>query len=101
LAALPRLDAQMAARVAAARKKGNVLRYLARVDRRVVRVGLESVPEASPSGRLQGLDNQVVLFTDRYKANPLVVTGPGAGAEVTAAGVLNDILAIATRAQGR
>jgi homoserine dehydrogenase len=37
----------------------------------------------------------VVIHTRRYRTNPLVVTGPGAGAEVTAAGVLNDIVAIA------
>lgn len=96
---LPELDEEMAARVAAAQKKQQVLRYLARIDRRGVRVGLEAVPEGSPSGRLKGLDNQVVLFTGRYRNNPLVVTGPGAGAEVTAAGVLNDILAIAGAAQ--
>jgi homoserine dehydrogenase len=59
-------------------------------------VGVEAVPEASPLGRLQGTDNQVVVHTRRYRANPLVVTGPGAGAEVTAAGVLNDVVAIAT-----
>jgi homoserine dehydrogenase len=37
-----------------------------------------------------------VLHTRRYSTNPLVITGPGAGAEVTAAGVLNDIVAIAS-----
>jgi homoserine dehydrogenase len=47
-------------------------------------------------GRLRGTDNQVVIHSKRYRSNPLVVTGPGAGAEVTAAGVLNDIIAITT-----
>jgi len=56
------------------------------------------VPEASPMGRLRGTDNQVVFYTRRYRENPLVVIGPGAGAEVTAAGVFNDILAIARNA---
>jgi homoserine dehydrogenase len=71
-----------------------VLRYVARIDAESVRVGLESVAEGSPLGRLKGTDNTVVFYTKRYAQNPLVVTGPGAGAEVTAAGVLNDILAI-------
>lgn len=99
LARLPELDASLAQRVEEARKQKKVLRYLARIDKRALRVGPEAVAEGSPPARLKGLDNQIVLFTDRYKANPLVVTGPGAGAEVTAAGVLNDILAIAGAAR--
>ena len=55
---------------------------------------IEAVPENSPMGRLRGTDNQVAIYTKRYKTNPLVVTGPGAGAEVTAAGVRTDIVAI-------
>ncbi|HEX4803504.1 MAG TPA: hypothetical protein VFV14_08335, partial [Myxococcaceae bacterium] len=46
-------------------------------------------------------DNQIVLQTRRYSSNPLVITGPGAGAEVTAAGVLNDIVAIAAGRERR
>jgi homoserine dehydrogenase len=60
---------------------------------------MEAVPKASPMGRLHGTDNQIVLKTRRYSSNPLVITGPGAGAEVTAAGVLNDIVAIAAGAK--
>lgn len=101
LARVGELDAEFARRVEAAREKKQVLRYVARIGGGELRVGLESVPEGSPIGRLRGLDNQVVLFTSRYKLNPLVVTGPGAGAEVTAAGVLNDIVAIASRQESR
>ena len=50
---------------------------------------------SSPLAAIKGSDNQLVFTTARYKANPLVITGPGAGAEVTAAGVLNDILRLA------
>lgn len=96
---LERVDGEVAARVARAREKRNVLRYVARVERDAIRVGLEEVPADSPIGRLRGTDNQVVLQTRRYQTNPLIVTGPGAGAEVTAAGVLNDIIAIATGAR--
>ncbi len=92
---LRKLDDEFAARIESARKKGNVLRYVARIGK-TIRVGLDEVPEGSPMGRLSGTDNQVVIHSKRYKNNPLVVTGPGAGAEVTAAGVLNDIVAITT-----
>jgi aspartokinase/homoserine dehydrogenase 1 len=90
------LDGLMNERLEAARRKHEVLRYVARIAKDGLKVGVEAVPEASPLGRLHGTDNQVVLHTRRYRTNPLVVTGPGAGAEVTASGVLNDILAIAT-----
>jgi homoserine dehydrogenase len=56
---------------------------------------VQTVPVTSPLAAIKGSDNQLVFITDRYKANPLVITGPGAGAEVTAAGVLNDILRLA------
>jgi len=60
-----------------------------------IAVGVQAVPIASPLAGIKGSDNQLVFTTGRYKANPLVITGPGAGAEVTAAGVLNDILRLA------
>ena len=78
-----------------------VLRYVATVNRKEIRVGIEAVPESSPMGRLRGTDNQVAIYSKRYKTNPLVVTGPGAGAKVTAAGVLNDIVAIAMEERRR
>lgn len=90
---LSKLDHEFARRTADARKNGNVLRYVAKVGR-TIRVGVEAVPANSPMGRLRGTDNQVAIYSKRYRTNPLVVTGPGAGAEVTAAGVLNDIVAI-------
>jgi aspartokinase/homoserine dehydrogenase 1 len=98
LAGLAGLDEARRAQVEAARQDGKVLRYVARISRQGVRVGLAAVPAASPMGRLRGTDNQIVLRTARYRENPLVVIGPGAGAEVTAAGVLNDIMAIARSA---
>jgi bifunctional aspartokinase / homoserine dehydrogenase 1 len=58
-------------------------------------VGVRSVSNSSPFAGIKGSDNQLVFTTARYKTNPLVITGPGAGAEVTAAGVLNDILRLA------
>jgi aspartokinase/homoserine dehydrogenase 1 len=96
IASLEAVDAEMQRRNELAAKKGQVLRYVAKIGPRSVRVGIEAVPAESPLGRLHGTDNQIVLRTKRYDMNPLVVTGPGAGSEVTAAGVLNDIVAIAT-----
>ncbi|HYF38835.1 MAG TPA: bifunctional aspartate kinase/homoserine dehydrogenase I [Gemmatimonadales bacterium] len=92
---LGELDRPWAARVAEARRSGAVLRYIARVTGDKVAVGVRAVPENSPFARVTGSDNQLVFTTARYKTNPLVITGPGAGAEVTAAGVLNDILRLA------
>ena len=71
-----------------------MLRYVARIEKSRVSVGLEDIACESPLGSLKGTDNQITITTKRYETNPLVVTGPGAGAEVTAAGVLNDIVAI-------
>jgi aspartokinase/homoserine dehydrogenase 1 len=98
---LTALDAVFAERVARAKRDGKVLRYVAKIGRRGIRVGVEAVPAASPLGRLHGTDNTIVIQSKRYATNPLVVTGPGAGAGVTAAGVLNDIVAITTREMRR
>jgi aspartokinase/homoserine dehydrogenase 1 len=92
---LARYDAPWDARVRAARARGTLLRYVARVTSRRITVGLTSVPVASALGALRGTDNQVVFTTERYHTNPLVITGPGAGLEVTAAGVMNDIMRLA------
>jgi aspartokinase/homoserine dehydrogenase 1 len=92
---LPELDSQWASRVAAAAADNSVLRYVASVTADKVAVGVQAVPATSALASIKGSDNQLVFITDRYNTNPLVITGPGAGAEVTAAGVLNDILRLA------
>ena len=88
-------DEPMAARIAAAAEKGNVLRYLARIEPDAMEVGLTEVGADSPLYGLKGTDNMIVFTTERYSERPLVVTGPGAGVDVTAMGVLGDILRIA------
>jgi aspartokinase/homoserine dehydrogenase 1 len=92
LARLGELDAEWARRAASARAKGGTLRYIALVTRKKISVSLKTVAATSPFAALKGTDNQIVFTTVRYRQNPLVVTGPGAGPAVTAAGVLNDIL---------
>ncbi len=95
MAKLPQADRAVSARVRKALAQGRVLRFIAEIDHGGCRVGLQSVPRESPIGRLAGPDNILVFQTERYFTNPLVIQGPGAGAEVTAAGVLSDILKIA------
>jgi homoserine dehydrogenase len=92
---LKELDAGWKRRVDAARAQGNALRYVATVTPGKIAVGLKAMPLSSPLASIKGSDNQLVFTTARYKSNPLVIRGPGAGAEVTAAGVLNDILRLA------
>ncbi len=90
-------DEHFAQMIREAQQKGKVLRYLATVTPRRLRVGLTAVTPDSPFAALKGTDNQVVFTTKRYREHPLVIRGPGAGPVVTAAGVLNDVLALARR----
>jgi bifunctional aspartokinase / homoserine dehydrogenase 1 len=89
------LDAPWQRRVDAAARDGGVIRYVALVTPENIAVGVRTVPLSSPFASIKGSDNQLVFTTARYNETPLVITGPGAGAEVTAAGVLNDILRLA------
>jgi len=95
LAQLPQMDADFRDRVEAAAADGKVLRYAATIEEGRCRVGLVAVEAASPLGRLNGTDNLVEFRTRWYDPNPLVVQGRGAGADVTASGVLSDIIELA------
>jgi len=96
LARLEQYDAPWTRRVALARQRGGVVRYRAIVTRRRIRVGLVVVDASSPMASLNGTDNQFIFTTMRYRKNPLVITGPGAGPAVTAGGILNDVLKLAS-----
>ncbi len=95
LARLDELDEVWSTRVQAARVSAKVLRYRARVTSSSIAVGLVAVAVTDPLGSLSGTDNQFAFTTVRYNQQPLVITGPGAGPAVTAAGVLNDLLRLA------
>ena len=95
LARIEELDSVWRDRVAEAHASGRVLRYRATVTAESVRVGLVAVDLSSSFATLTGTDNQFAITTTRYRANPIVITGPGAGVAVTAAGVLNDVLKLA------
>ncbi len=89
------LDATWKRRVEAEAARGRVLRYVVLATARGVRASLRSVPQGSALGSLEGPRNLLSFTTRRYRREPLVVSGPGAGAEVTAAGILNDIQSLA------
>lgn len=96
MARLHEVDAGFAARHAAAAAQGRVLRYVARLlPGQGATVGLEALPADHGFAHLRLTDNVVQFTTARYCDNPLVVQGPGAGPEVTAAGVFADVLRVA------
>lgn len=78
-----------------AESKNQKLCYIAKLEGKKTSIKLEAVDSNHPFYSLSGSDNIVSITSERYKANPLVIKGPGAGAEVTAAGVFTDILRIA------
>ncbi|MEZ0469159.1 bifunctional aspartate kinase/homoserine dehydrogenase I [Luteimonas salinilitoris] len=96
LARLEELDAPMQARLDAAHADGCRLRHLARLgeDGRAS-VGVVALAADHACCHTRLTDNLVQFRSARYADNPLVVQGPGAGPEVTAAGVFGDVLAIA------
>ena len=94
-ARLPAWDAPLAALVAEARARGQVLRFLAALGpSRKPWVGLAPVPADSVFASTRGTESLFVFRTARYAEQPLIVRGQGAGGDLTASGVLADILAI-------
>jgi aspartokinase/homoserine dehydrogenase 1 len=99
---LPDFDAPMAERVAAAKRAGQVLRYVATIDVRAGRakVGLEAFAPSHPFASISLTDNIVQFVTGRYCDNPLIVRGPGAGPAVTAGGIFADLLRLCSMLSG-
>ena len=77
----------------------HALRYVGEFDvaKKELEVKLVSVPKSSPLGQLKGADNLIEIYTKSYGEIPIVIQGAGAGKEVTARGVLADILKIAEK----
>jgi aspartokinase/homoserine dehydrogenase 1 len=93
MARLPESDAAMAAALTDARGKNQVLRYVGRIDAGgKATVGLMRLDARHAFANIALTDNVVRFATRRYCDNPLIVQGPGAGPEVTAAGVFSDLL---------
>ncbi len=92
MARLPQLDASFRQRQAALEAAGKTLRYVGSLSEGGCRVGLLPVDADHPFIAIKGGENALALLTERYQPHPMVIRGYGAGAEVTAAGVLADIL---------
>ena len=76
--------------------KGNncQLKYVAEFNEGQANVGLKEIPEGHPFYNLQGKDNIVMFYTERYPEHPMIIKGAGAGADVTASGLFADIIRI-------
>jgi aspartokinase/homoserine dehydrogenase 1 len=97
LSRIQEFDGRMTDLLSGAASRGEVLRYVGIVDRdRRASVRLGFYPLSHPLGGLTGSDNLVMFSTARYNTQPMVVRGPGAGPEVTAAGVFADLLRLAS-----
>ena len=77
-----------------AEAKGEVLRFIATLENNKITIGVRSIGKTHPFYMMDGADNVISFTTKRYHDRPLVIKGPGAGAEVTASGVFADIVAI-------
>lgn len=102
---LERHDRTFADQVERYRRDGLTLRYLAQVERTAqsvkVKVGPVAVGSTHSAAQLRGQEALVAFTTQRYTDYPLIVRGAGAGGDVTAAGVLADILRLAANVRGR
>ncbi|MDR0555346.1 MAG: bifunctional aspartate kinase/homoserine dehydrogenase I [Treponema sp.] len=92
---LKKADQDFEKRRAAAAAEGKVLRYVAIIEEGSARLSLRGEPQGSPFRSLVDADNIVVITSSRYSTLPMVIKGPGAGAQVTAGGVFADIVRIA------
>jgi aspartokinase/homoserine dehydrogenase 1 len=73
------------------------LKYVAEFKDGKATVGLQHIATDHPFYNLEGSDNIVLFFTERYPENPLLIKGAGAGAEVTASGIFADVIRIANQ----
>jgi len=101
MAALPSIDEIYAAQIRLAQSEGRTLRYVAHISPKGGRVGLMSVARDGHIGSKSGPANSVAIFTHRYQEMPLVISGPGAGPEIKAAGVMEDMLQLANTLQNK
>ena len=92
--ALRQEDAHFEAMKKKAEAEGKVLRYIGVMDQGKVSIKLHAIDASHPFYFLTGSDNIIAFTTPRYRDCPLVVKGPGAGAEVTAAGVFADLVKV-------
>ena len=87
-------DQQMREKIIDAEHRGLKLRYVATLEDGKATVGLKEVAEDHPFYQMKGSDNIIAIYS-KYYETPMVIKGPGAGANVTAAGILADLLKVA------
>lgn len=92
--ALKAHDEEFSALYNQARSENKKLCYIARYEDAEATVKLEQIAPDHPFFNLNGSDNIVAFKTQHYQDSPIVVKGPGAGAGVTASGIIADILRI-------
>jgi aspartokinase/homoserine dehydrogenase 1 len=80
--------------LAEAKQKDSRLKFVAQFENGKASVGLQFIPKDHPFYNLEGKDNIVLFFTDRYVDQPLLIKGAGAGAAVTASGIFADVIRI-------
>jgi aspartokinase/homoserine dehydrogenase 1 len=73
------------------------LKYVAKLDKDKAEVGLKEIHPGHDFFNIEGSDNIILFYTSRYKDNPLIIKGAGAGAAVTASGIFGDIIRIGKR----
>lgn len=86
------LDKTLAPRLKRARARGAVLRYVGTLEGGRGHAAVKEFPRDHPFATTRGSDNIIAFTTKRYSHTPLVLQGPGAGADVTAMGVFSDVL---------
>ena len=75
-------------------EENKVLRYIATIEEGKIRISVQEIGPDHPFYNLSGPDNIVAIYSERYPINPLVIKGAGAGAVVTASGMMGDVLRI-------
>jgi aspartokinase/homoserine dehydrogenase 1 len=93
--AITNVDADFEAKRKALYAQNKRWRFVATLDRGKASIGLQTVDAQHPFFNLQGSDNIIAIYTERYHAQPMVIKGAGAGAAVTASGVFADIISVA------
>jgi aspartokinase/homoserine dehydrogenase 1 len=93
--AIPEMDAEFEQRRKKLESENKKYRFVAEMDNGRCRVGLKEVAMGNPLYDLEGSNNIIMITTERYNADPMIIKGYGAGAGVTAAGVFADIISIA------
>ena len=91
---LTKHDAHFNKLLAEAKSKDSRIKFVAKFDNGKASVGLQFIPKESPFYNLEGKDNIVEFYTDRYVDQPLIIKGAGAGAAVTASGIFADVIRI-------